>query len=343
MRNARDRRVVRPRAPSRERGQVLVIFALSLVALLAGTALVVDVGGTWGQVRTQQKVADVAALAGATAEANGSTRDQMVQAAIASAVANGYVASEVTVNIPPASGAYAPGGSKSGPLSLNDCSGATKYPCWVEVVINRPHQNSFAGVVGLNTFEVAARGVAVGGIANAVSNGVSPIMFNYKGVKAGGPGKDYCDPSPSKCAPNSSWPLLAGQFAWTTYCIEQANCNVSSAVAKGIINGGNFQLQVYLGMYLGPHNNGQKTAVCHALLDKYPNGADLPVAINDDNGNLVGWWMWHLDTTNSDCEGHDGEVLHGWFVQDQTASLPLSISAAGDPAKFGEPVVDLVE
>lgn len=333
-----------PRAVSPERGQVLALFALSLVALLAASGLVVDIGGSWGQRRTQQKAADVAALAGATAAANSSTRAGIIQAAIDSAVANGYQASEVQVNIPPASGAYAPGGSKSGPLSTNDCSDATKYPCWVEVVINRPHENSFARVVGMDSFPVDARGVAVGGVANAVSNGVSPLMFNYKAIKAhGSVSHKYCDPQLSKCDPNSSWPLFDSQFAWTTFCIEQANCNVSSAEAKAIIEGGNFQIEVYNGMYLGPHNPGQKTAVCHALLDQYPNGADLPVGINDDNGTLVGWWIWHLDTANSDCEGHDGEVLNGWFVSDATETLPLTISAGGSTSTFGLQVVRLVE
>ena len=210
-----------PRAVPPQRGQVLALFALSLVALLAASGLVIDIGGSWGQRRTQQKAADVAALAGATAAANSSTRAAIIQSAIDSAVANGYQPSEVEVNIPPVSGAYAPGGSKSGPLSTNDCSDATKYPCWVEVVINRPHQNSFSRVVGLDSFPVAGRGVAVGGIANAVTNGVSPLMFNYKALTAHGPVRHtYCDPEPSKCAPNSSWPLLDDQFAWTTFCIE---------------------------------------------------------------------------------------------------------------------------
>jgi hypothetical protein len=306
--------------------------------------LVIDVGGAWGQSRNQQKTADVAALAGATREANGGTRAEIIQAAIDSASANGFKATEVTVNIPPTSGKYAPGGSASGSLSTNDCSAPNKYPCWVEVVVNRPHQNSFSRVVGVGSFPVTSRGVAVGGVANAVTNGIAPIMFNYQSVKVHGTTPTtYCDPHPSKCAPNSSWPLLDDQFAWTTFCISNANCNVSSADAKLIIKGGNFQVQVTLGMYLGPHNNGQKTAVCTDLLDQYPNGADLPVAINDNNGNLIAFWIWHLDTANSDCQGKNGEQLKGWFVSDATASLPLTISAGGSVAQFGEPVVRLVE
>ena len=329
---------------TRDNGQVLVLFTLMLVTLLLAVGLVVDVGGSWGQFRTQQKVADVAALAGATAEANGAAQAAIVQAAINSAVANGYQASEVTVNIPPTSGKYAPGGSESGPLSTNDCSTPALYPCWVEVVVDRPHRNSFAAVVGLDQFGVTARGVSVGGISNAVANGLSPIMFNYRAVTDHGPTSSiYCDPNPAKCDPNSAWPINSDQFAWTTFCEKGGNCNVDAATAKAIINGGEFQVEVYLGMDLGPHNNGDMTAVCHALLDMYPDGADIPVAINDDNGNLVGFWVWHLDTANSDCEGKNGEQLKGSFVSDLTDTLPLTISAGGSAATFGLPVARLVE
>jgi hypothetical protein len=198
----------------------------------------------------------------------------------------------------------------------------------------------------MDSFGVSARAVAVGGVANAVSNGAAPLMFNYKSVRTFGSSPTvFCDPEPSKCPSNSAWPTDNGspQFAWTTFCTSNANCNVSSSDAKAIIEGGNFQFQVSLAMYLGPHNQGQKTAVCHALLDQFPNGADLPVAINDDNGNLIAWWVWHLDTAGSDCEGHDGEQLRGWFVSDATATLPLTIVAGGGKATFGENIVRLVE
>ena len=325
-------------------GQVLVLFTLMLVSLLLAVGLVVDVGGSWGQFRTQQKVADVAALAGATAEANGANRAGIIQAAIDSAGANGYQASEVTVNIPPVSGKYAPGGSLAGPLSTNDCSTPAAYPCWVEVVVDRPHQNSFASVVGMTQFDVSARGVSVGGLANAVSNGLSPIMFNYRAITDhGSTSSTYCDPNPAKCDPNSAWPLNDGQFAWTTFCVKGGNCNVDAATAKGIIDGGEFQVEVYLGMDLGPNNHGDMTSVCHALLDMYPSGADIPVAVNDDNGNLVGFWIWHLDTANSNCQGKNGEQLQGYFVSDETSTLPLTISAGGSTATFGIPVARLVE
>jgi hypothetical protein len=280
----------------------------------------------------------------ATAQAYYATKAEIMQAAVESAVANGFTAAEVQVNIPPTSGKYAPGGSASGVLSTNDCSTPAKYPCWVEVDILRAHANTFSRIVGLDTFPVTSRGVSVGGIANMVTNGIAPLMFNYKALTLNGATEAvYCDPQPGKCEPNSSWPLVSGQFAWTTYCDEQAYCNVNSDEAKGIIDGGNFQFSVDLGMYLGPHNLGQKSAVCTEMLAQYPDGGDMPVAVNDDDGNLIAFWIWHLDTATSDCNGSEGEQLNGWFVNDISSTLPLGISSGGTAALFGEPVVRLVE
>lgn len=326
-----------------DRGQIVPLFALLLIAMLGVAGLVVDIGGSWGQERAQQKVVDTAALAGATTVANGALRAEIIQAATDSAVANGYLASEVTVNIPPTQGAYAPGGSESGPLSTNDCSTAAARPCWVEVVVNRPHQNAFAGLLGMPTFGVTSRGVAVAGIANAVTSGIAPIMFNYRAVQSSTSEstKTYCSPQQSHCSPATTFPLTVTQFNWTTFCTSNANCNVNAADAKNIIEGGNFQATVQLGMYLGPHNNGNPNSVCKALDDQYPNGADLPVAISDDNGNMVGFWVWRFDPTQTDCTGITD--ISGSFVDDITSTLPLTITAGAGAATFGQYIVRLVE
>jgi len=46
-------------------GQIIVIFALGLVAMIAMVGLVLDGGSTFAQRRGQQNAADLAALAGA--------------------------------------------------------------------------------------------------------------------------------------------------------------------------------------------------------------------------------------------------------------------------------------
>jgi hypothetical protein len=350
------------RSHRRNSGQIIVMFALLLVPIIGGVGLVIDVGGAWGQQRSEQKIADTAALAGATAETNGATKGGIVDAAWANACLNltsnpnaspctlptGY---SVTVNIPPKSGAYAPGGSQSGPLSTNDCSTPALEPCWIEVVINGPHVNYFAAVFpGQGSWNVSTRGVAVGGIANG-ANGVAPMEFSYLAVKTGNK-TNYCNPQGNKCGQHGdTWPVTGTQFNWTQFCIQSPNnCNVDTARIKAIINGDSIiygvslqDLVVYLGMYLGPNNSGQHTDACTLLVKTYPNGADLPVAVVDQNGNLVGFWMWHFDAADTNCNGPDGEVLAGYFLDPGTPSLPLTISALGSKAAFGEYVVRLVE
>ena len=55
------------RRNSHESGQVLVVLAVALVALLGFTALAIDVGMVYSDRRYDQNVADAAALAGANA------------------------------------------------------------------------------------------------------------------------------------------------------------------------------------------------------------------------------------------------------------------------------------
>ena len=65
----------RPMAPSdrrvSERGQMLVIFALAMVALIGMVGLIIDGGDTALQRRDQQNVADAAAMAAGYAYVNG--------------------------------------------------------------------------------------------------------------------------------------------------------------------------------------------------------------------------------------------------------------------------------
>jgi hypothetical protein len=340
-----DSMTTHPRSERRQqRGQALVLFTIFLVSLLAATGLVVDVGGAWAQQRSDQKAADAAALAAATVEANGGLKPAIVAAAVASAQANGYTSSEVTVNIPPSQGAYAPGGSQSGPLSANDCSSPALTPCWIEVIISRAHPNAFASIVGQTSWPTAARAVAVGGFANGANN-AAPLQFNYRALEqeTRGSEEQYCDPQGGPhCPPNTSFPLTAQQFAWTTFCVNHPNnCNVDANTAKAIIANGGFSYTVDLGMYLGPNNHGQMSDVCKTLVAQYPNGADLPVAVSDDNGTLVGFWVWHFDPSNTSCDGQI--ALSGYFVDNITANLPLTISAGGQRSTYGEVVVRLVE
>src|SRR5437879_2616566 len=121
----------------RERGQVLVIFALSLVAIVAMTGLVLDGGSTFVQRRDMQNVADNAAMAAAYAYGtNGSSVPGATAAARGTAASNGYTdgSNGVTVG-----------------LSANSAGGAGRQ---FTVTISAPHANNFAGIVGMSTWQI---------------------------------------------------------------------------------------------------------------------------------------------------------------------------------------------
>ena len=82
-----DQQCAAPIALKGQRGQVLVLFTLALVAIVAGVGLVIDGGFTFAQRRAEQNAADLAAFAGADALLNGKNA---TAAALAASKNNGY-------------------------------------------------------------------------------------------------------------------------------------------------------------------------------------------------------------------------------------------------------------
>lgn len=128
---------------NRERGQVLVLVALGLVAIMAIVVLTVDGGQLFSEKRSAQNAADNAALAAAYAicdEANPST------AALASAVTNGYnndvTTNTVILNNPPVSG---------------DHTGDDEYS---EAIIDSHRSTYFAQLFGISDLPVTVRAVS---------------------------------------------------------------------------------------------------------------------------------------------------------------------------------------
>ncbi len=336
------------------RGQIIVLFALALVAIVAGVGLVIDGGSAWAQRRNEQRVADLAALAGARAEANWASKGGIIQAALDTAAANGFAASEVQVNIPPTQGEFA--------STTADCPSAPGTPsCWIEVLVNRAHGNTFSRVIGMDSWMVTARAVSVGGIANAVSSNVSPIMFNESALLASGfdQEKTYCNPNPAGCPPDNAVPTDDNQFDWTTFCISQADCNVDSDGVKDIIWGeGVAEIQVDLNDDIGPHNGGEQDTLCKNIAQSVgASGSDgsvdppmeLAVAIvvqdpvNPDNGSLIAFWIFEL--TKVDCKGQ-GQEITGRFLEKNWPSgdeTSLTITPGAPAAQSGEFVAELVE
>src|SRR6185295_128615 len=80
----------RSRRTRDERGQILVVFALALIAIIAMTGLVLDGGSTFVQRRDQQNVADAAAMAAAYAYSMTDDTGAASTAAQDTAASNGY-------------------------------------------------------------------------------------------------------------------------------------------------------------------------------------------------------------------------------------------------------------
>lgn len=133
-----------------QRGQMIVLFSLTLIAVLGMAGLLVDGGMAWVNRRQAQAAADTAALASglaATVGANVTTAAQTIAAA--NGFNNAYTDCDgvartngVVVNRPPATGPNA---------------GSVDY---IEVVTTRPMRTSFAGAVGQTCWMVSARAVS---------------------------------------------------------------------------------------------------------------------------------------------------------------------------------------
>jgi putative Flp pilus-assembly TadE/G-like protein len=129
---------------SNDRGQILVLFAGALIALLLIAALAFDVGMMLVERRDQQNAADAAALAGARYVLT--NQGQAVGAARDIAQMNGFVDSDpnevVDVYIPALHGRYA------------------GLPGFIEVQIQSTRPSIFGGVIGRANWPIGAFAVA---------------------------------------------------------------------------------------------------------------------------------------------------------------------------------------
>jgi Putative Flp pilus-assembly TadE/G-like len=123
------------------RGQVLLIVAIALVALIGAVALAVDIGFMWGARRRMQTAADGAAVAGAVASRQS---QNVTTAADDTASLNGFTngANNVTVTV---NSSYSGGGCSA------NC---------VQVIIDQPQSTYFLRALGVSSIDVKASAVA---------------------------------------------------------------------------------------------------------------------------------------------------------------------------------------
>ncbi|MBI2762165.1 MAG: hypothetical protein HYX54_00160 [Chloroflexi bacterium] len=269
-----------PRA-ERERGQMLVIFALAMVALVAMVGLIIDGGDTFLQRRDQQNVADAAAMAAGYAMVNGQSPTAAAQAV---AGANGYT-----------------NGQDSTVVSV------TVGTSSITVDVKRPHRNYFSGVVGMASWDVSTTATVQAGTPNA-AYGAMPLIFNQKAFdKAGnkaGVSVNFDEPGVF----DGDVPQNDSSFNWTVFCTATGNpCNLNSATADDLINSNGNSTWVRLDQFIGPLNSGAHTTLFNDLAKKIDDV--YPVAIVNDAGQLLGWASFHL----TGSVGGSTKQISGWF------------------------------
>jgi len=148
------------------RGQVIVLVAVSLVAMMGMIGVVTDFAFMQHQKNMMQTAADSAAMAGSQELSYG----DMAAAGKADAAKNGYTdgASSVTVTInnPPS----------TGPNAANSA--------YVEAIVSKPEPTYFMRALGVGTLTVSARAVAYEGSGPNciyVLNPSAPAAFSANG------------------------------------------------------------------------------------------------------------------------------------------------------------------
>jgi Flp pilus assembly protein TadG len=304
---------VRHHRARRDRGQVLVIFALALIAIVAMTGLVLDGGSTFVQRREQQNVADAAVVAAAYGYATTGSTSAATSAGQNIATANGY-----------ANGA---GGTT---VTITNSAG---NPGWYFTAnVSKPHANNFTGLLGMPSWGVTTTATAIAGRPNAVI-GAMPIIFNRDAFDVNGAGdsaeKGYDEPDPG----NQDVPLGNQKFNWTEFCND---CNADSNTVRDlIVNNANDKTVVTKDDHISPLNAGSHTTLFDALAAYV--GKEFAVPVVDNNGIMVGFATFHL----TGAVGGSTKQIRGYFVSpfnNGSLFIKQGASAGGD---FGSYSVQL--
>jgi Flp pilus assembly protein TadG len=315
---------------SRSRGQILVLFVLALVAIIAGVGLVIDGGFTFAQRRAEQNAADLAAFAGANALLNG---QNPTAAALATSADNGYADGTGGVNVD---------------VAVTSTT--------VKVDVTGPHSNYFAGVVGQPTWDVSVTATALAGVPKKFS-GVAPFILSQEIFDpiTGFPYEPYTVTSgvdfEKTTGQGSDTPLTTFNMAWTNL----GTGNVSTKDITDALEGkAPINADLAINDYIGQSNNGVHNALFDTNSPMQPSiettlaGLDVAVPIvgpptsgtfcNDGShtdGCFRGWAMFHVISAVKRGSGDEGTIT-GYFKTGITRSASATdVCAVTDTACGG--------
>ena len=300
-----DRTASRTRATD---GQIIVIFALALVAMIAMVGLVLDGGSTFAQRRGQQNAADLAALASANDYLVNGDKTAATITAQTVAAANGYpndAATGRTVNVT---------------WAQNDTR--------VIVDVSAPHHNNFTGVVGMSQWQVSTTARVEVGIPDTATG--APFIFNKDifSDPGGTPLAIYSDPLHPFTFGDGNGPIPnnANDLAWTCY----GTCgSIDSATVRSMVDGTSPVTttltpsdDISLLPYVAQYNSGNHTTLFGDVNDLL-SGTNVPVPVVDDNGLFQGWAMFHVVSADMPTK-----KIVGYFVSpfNGVGSEPLHVT-----------------
>ena len=301
-----------------ERGQLIVIFALALVALVAMVGLVLDGGSTSAQRRSEQNAVDLAALAAANDLIVNQGSADWVGTALSVAKQNGYEhgVGGVTVSV-----------------SCKNCPGqpvdTSASGVQVTVGITSPHRNAFAGVVGMPTWDVSATATSKTGWPDTAT-GPGPFIVSKKAFNAQGKAIS-CTDKDHQCTldhPVEDTPTEANEFSWTDFSYDEA-CEVTGNVDDQDLQdymdrSATFEVTLAFGCYIAQHNNGTMNNIVARLRSLTP--ITFPIPIVDESGNYVGWASFVL--TSAFANGRNS-TLTGYFETGNYQSQQLDVHGSG--------------
>jgi len=299
-------------SPARPHGQVLVVFALSLMVMVSIAGLAVDAGGTFAQRRNQQTAADLAALAAAN--------DYLIN--------NSAVLAAARARIVTAENGFTDGsdGTVVG-VGIDTSNGVE-----ITVGIDALHGNTFLGALGMATWAVSTSASGLAGFPDTAT-GAGPFIFSISAFEDDGTPKYQTETNFGET--NGDVPTSALDLAWTNY----GTGNVNTSEVSDIITGGlEIDREMEYGQYIGQRNNGNHTAL-FGDVNTYLSGLEMPVAIVDSNGNFMGWAMFHVTSASGGSSKH----VRGYFLSSFiTGRLRVSSCAANAcPRYLGSYVLKL--
>jgi Flp pilus assembly protein TadG len=322
------------RSANGERGQVVVIFALALVTMVAMVGLILDGGSAFAQRRSEQNAADLAALAAANDLIVNQGSADWVGTARSVAADNGFTHGEdgVTVDV-----------------TCWNCPGqavtASVDGVQVQVDITAVHRNNFAGVMGMSTWDVSATARSKTGWPNT-ARGPGPFIVSISAFADGEPigcsGPDDICTFHNPQGGDTDQPKAADEFTWTDFAYDKA-CeepgNVNSLDLQNYIGDrATFSTTLDFGCYIAQHNTGTMDVVVQDLQDAAP--MTFPIPVVDGEGKFVGFTTFVL--TGAKPNGSNGGI-QGYFLDEfQNQQLDVFSPGFGNASFNGSYVLKLV-